>query len=103
MSSTGSQTWRSAEFALLPAVGTLGLLLQKEHLEGQGGFGYPGNLCHRVILGLYGDDGNENGNYYSIHGLELAGQGDLVSRLIVRIFGVTIWPIRAISILTKST
>ena len=36
------------------------------------------------------------------HGLYLEGQGDLVSRLIMGIIGVTIWLIGVISILTKS-
>ena len=38
--------------------------------------------------------------YWTVHGY-LEGHGDLVSRLIMRVTGVTIWAIGVISILTK--
>ena len=76
----------------------------------------------QAMYRLYRDNGKENGNFYCrtmrrlvrshlrwilldtflATCLYLGGQGDLVSRLIMGINGVTIWVIGVINLLTKS-
>ena len=72
-----------------------------------------GDSLGGLLWRVYGDSGKENGNYFLGFRVSnwwhddmtiryLGGQGDLVSRLVMGIDGLTIWVIGKNDLLTKS-
>ena len=63
--------------------------------------GSPGQRPSALSLIVYASEATRCARF-PVQGLNLGGQGDLVSRLIMGINGLTIWVIGVINLLTKS-